>query len=94
MKGERLLQHANRIFEERRAEYGDAQMLFHKVAKRWSLVLGHEVTPQQVVLCLMDLKQERLCNDPSHIDSIADKAGYAAVLAELSPDQRGFFDGR
>ena len=58
MQGEKLLQHANRIFEERRAEYGDARHHFQKVAKRWSLVLGKEITPQQVVLCLLDLKQE------------------------------------
>lgn len=94
MKGEQLLQHANRIFEERRAEYGDARPHFQRVAKRWSMMLGIEITPQQVVLCLLELKLERLHGDPCHGDSIADLAGYAAVLAELIPNQRGLFDGR
>lgn len=94
MRGEQLLQHANRIFEERRSEYGNAQEHFHAVAKRWSLVMGTEVTPQQVVLCLLELKLTRLSYDFTHSDSIADMAGYAAVLAELIPNQRGFFDGR
>lgn len=94
MKGERLLQHANRVFEERRAEYGDAHMQFHAIAKRWSLVLGVDVSPQRVVLCMLELKLARLAQDPTHLDSIVDVAGYAAVLAELAPDQRGALDGR
>jgi Domain of unknown function (DUF6378) len=54
------------------------------VAARWSIVLGHPVTPAQVVLCLIDLKLARLGHDPAHADSILDVAGYAAVLQEVA----------
>jgi hypothetical protein len=54
------------------------------VAKRWSLVLGVEVTAAQAILCLIDLKAARLAHDPGHLDSITDIAGYAGCLAEVS----------
>jgi len=42
------------------------------------------VTPEQVVLCLIDLKLARLAHNPKHEDSILDVAGYAAVLQEVA----------
>ena len=57
---------------------------FETIAARWSLVLGIEVTPAQVALCLIDLKLARLTRDPSHLDSIVDVAGYAACLREVT----------
>jgi hypothetical protein len=53
------------------------------LARRWSLTLGHRVTPAQVVLCLLDLKLTRLRRNPKHQDSIRDLAGYVAILQEL-----------
>ena len=38
----------------------------------------------QVGLCLIDLKLARLVNDPKHLDSLVDVAGYAACLREVS----------
>ena len=72
------------IFADRRATYGEPSRLFEHIAKRWSLVLGVEVTPPQVALCLIDLKLARLTTDPGHLDSITDVAGYAACLREVS----------
>ncbi len=54
------------------------------VARRWSETLGQAVTPEEVVLCLIDLKLVRLAHDPQHRDSILDVAGYAAVLDEVA----------
>jgi hypothetical protein len=58
--------------------------LFEHIACCWSLVLGTEVTPAQVALCLIDLKLARITRDPSHLDSIVDVAGYAACLREVT----------
>ena len=90
MKGERLLQRALQVFEERQAEYGGAERHMVMVAKRWSLVLGYEVSAQEVTLCLLELKLTRLAFHPAHMDSIIDVAGYAAVLAELVPTPGAF----
>ena len=94
MTGENLLKHAKNIFRKRRSEYGEAREGFESVAKRWSLVLGQEVTPEQVVLCMVELKLTRLSGNPHHLDSMTDLAGYAAVLSELVPNQQGLFDER
>lgn len=94
MNGERLLQNALRVFEERRAEYGSAERNMIAVAKRWSLVLGQEISEQDVVLCLLELKLARLTFHPAHMDSIVDVAGYAAVLAELIPAPGAFHAGK
>ena len=84
MNAEQLLEHAADIVTRRRREYGEPVDLFEQVAKRWSLTLGTEISPAQVVLCLIDLKIARLARDPRHVDSQADVAGYAACLREVS----------
>jgi Domain of unknown function (DUF6378) len=83
MNAEQLLQHAADVVVRRRREYGDPVALFEHVAQRWSLTLGTTVTPAQAIVCLIDLKITRLAHDPGHLDSIADIAGYAALLQEV-----------
>jgi hypothetical protein len=84
MTGEQMLHHVAAIIAERGAVYGDAATSMAAVAARWSITLGHPVTPAQVVLCLIDLKLTRLQCNPQHQDSVCDLAGYAAVLQEVN----------
>ena len=84
MNGEMLLKHAAGVIENRRRQYGDPIALFDHIAKRWSLTLGTKVTPAQVALCLIDLKLARLSRHPADLDGIADVAGYAACLREVT----------
>ncbi|QLH40818.1 MAG: hypothetical protein HWD60_20395 [Defluviicoccus sp.] len=84
MNGAMLLQHAAGVIEHREGIYGPPQELFAQIARRWSLVLGVEVSQAQVALCLIDLKLARLTRNPSHLDSIVDVAGYAAILSEVT----------
>ena len=84
MSAEQLLEHAADLVTRRRREYGEPVDLFEHVAQRWSLTLGTEISPAQVVLCLIDLKVARLARDPRHFDSQADLAGYAACLREVT----------
>jgi hypothetical protein len=84
MTGEQILQHAESIIAERGTAYGDAAASMSAVAERWSITLGHAVTPAQVVLCMIDLKLTRLAHDPTHKDSVADVIGYAALLPEVT----------
>jgi hypothetical protein len=86
MRAEQLLEQAAFIVDRRRRTYGKPTELFEQVARRWSLVLGVNVTPVQAMLCLIDLKVARLTHDPRHVDSMIDIAGYAGCLAELLPD--------
>ena len=84
MEAEQVLNEAASVVARRRSTYGQPGDLFEQVAKRWSLVLGVEVTPPQAILCLIDLKVARLVHDPRHLDSTTDIAGYAGCLAEVS----------
>lgn len=84
MTGEEMLIHAAALVANRRASYGEPVASMAELAKRWSITLGHPVTPAQAALCLIDLKLTRLRHDPKHQDSICDLAGYAAILQELS----------
>jgi hypothetical protein len=71
------------ILDERQTQYGDTIPMLEAIAARWSLTLKRPITPQQVALCMMDLKLARLNRSPRHLDSLMDVAGYAACLAEL-----------
>lgn len=82
---EMFLKHVANVIAERSTQYGDATSNMAAIATRWSVTLGREVTPAQVVLCLLDLKLARLGHDPSHEDSVVDVCGYAALLREVSP---------
>ncbi len=86
-----FLKHVANVIAERSTQYGDAHSNMTNIAARWSATLGREITPVQVVLCLLDLKLARLAHDPTHEDSAVDVCGYAALLAELSknPQQEG-----
>ena len=84
MSGAAMLRHAADIMAERSKIYGDPRESMSAVAARWSITLGHSVTPAQVVLCLMDLKLARLQHDPAHRDSMVDLIGYATILHEVT----------
>ena len=81
---EKFLKHVANIVAERSAQYGDAGSNMAAIAARWSATLEREVTPAQVVLCLLDLKLARLAYDPAHEDSAVDVCGYAALLREVT----------
>ena len=81
---EKFLKHVANVIAERSAQYGDAPTNMAAIAARWSATLGHEISPAQVVLCLLDLKLARLAHDPTHEDSAVDVCGYAALLRELT----------
>ena len=83
MTGEELLVHAAAVIRDRRRTYGEPELLFARVAERWSQHLGTKVTATQVTLCLADLKLARLTIDPTHLDSLVDVAGYAAIIREV-----------
>jgi hypothetical protein len=79
-----ILEHAADVIADRRATYGDPAASMATVAARWSVTLGHPVTPAKVMLCMIDLKLTRLAHDPTHRDSVVDVIGYAALLPEVT----------
>ena len=84
MSTEAMLELAADILSDRSKTYGDPRTSMATIAARWSITLGHAVTPAQVVLCMMDLKLARLRRDPAHRDRMVDLIGYATVLHEVT----------
>ena len=84
MSTDGLLKHAAGVLAERSKTYGDPGRAMAAIAARWSITLGHTVTPAQVVLCMIDLKLARLARDPKYRDGPIDVIGYAALLHEVT----------
>lgn len=57
---------------------------FQRVALIWAGILGFEVTPRQVVMCMVGLKlaREAGVHDP---DNIVDAEGYLSLINEVTP---------
>ena len=76
------LAEAARAVEGRGQAYGAPEDLFERIATRWSLTFGREISAREVVLCMIDMKVERAILG-RQADSPVDIAGYAACLYEL-----------
>jgi len=68
---------------DRQKQYGTPAENFKRVAAIWGAILGIDVTPREVALCMAGLKLARLAHGP-HRDSSVDGCGYLALEAELS----------
>lgn len=88
MEWEEFFEEVVGILADRDKQYGDSAVLFREIAQIWTAILGDEVDPRQVVLCMIGVKLARLTTDLSHIDSIKDVAGYAAILSQLISEER------
>ena len=84
--GPGILHEAAAIVAQRRQQYGPPTEHFEQVARRWSLTLGTTVTPQDVLLCQLDLKLVRLAHASGHRDTLVDLIGYSILLHELTHD--------
>ena len=87
MKREAFLDSVKTLLEVRENSYGDPTRHWEKVSRRWSHVFGNPITANDAIMCMMELKMERLIETPGHLDSIADIVGYAAILYELESEK-------
>lgn len=78
-----LLNLASEAVRDRGADYGTIYETHERIAVLWTALLGHEVSPEEVVMCMIAVKMARLAQTPNHLDSWVDIAGYAACGAEV-----------
>jgi hypothetical protein len=74
-----LLEAQRLVHGDRGADYGHPLDDFSRTAKLWSAILGQDVTPEQVGLCMCAVKLSRQCNKPKR-DNLVDLAGYAETV--------------
>ncbi len=84
MNGGDCLASALMCVQERGKAYALPAVAFGRTAALWSVILGMDVNPSQVALCMAGLKMARLIEAPGHEDSWVDLAGYAACGCEAS----------
>jgi hypothetical protein len=78
-----ILQEAQDLIHgERQSTYGHPCTNLDRVARLWSVVLGADVTAEQVCLCMALLKVARQVNKPKR-DNLVDAAGYLALVERL-----------
>ena len=69
---------------DRARDYGDPAENFGRIADLWAPILGLSASPEQVALCMAQVKVARLITSPTHADSWIDLCGYAALGAEIA----------
>ena len=66
-------------------EYGPPELNFARIAAGWSVILGADVSAEQVSLCMAWLKIARIAGDgQASRDSYTDAAAYMALAGELA----------
>lgn len=83
----------NLIQGQRQNDYGDTLQNFSQIAMLWQgtlatkLAPGQAITPEDVALCMIQVKIARLAKSPDHSDSIMDVAGYAGCYDYLQQER-------
>lgn len=82
-----LIEAESLVHGDRNADYGHPLDDFSRTAKMWSALLGIEVAPEQVGLCMIAVKLSRQCNRPKR-DNLVDAAGYAETVDWLLDEKK------
>lgn len=83
-----LLTAAADIVADRGKAYGTIWENHERIAIIWTAILGVEITPEQVVACMIGTKLARIAQTQDHMDSWIDIAGYAACGSELVDERQ------
>lgn len=80
----------NLINGERQGDYGDPRESFERIARFWSVYLGHEVSGKDVAMMMVLLKMSREMSGHKP-DNLLDMAGYVglAEYIEGEYEERG-----
>lgn len=85
-----VLDAAQAAVADRGLNYGAPEQNFERIARRWRAHLINRfgvdvpIDGASVAIMLIDLKVARLENNPGHVDSWVDAAGYAGCGGELA----------
>jgi hypothetical protein len=69
----------------RQRDYAHPKVNFQRIANLWSIVLDVDITPEQVALCMIQVKIAREMNRHTR-DNIVDLIGYSLTLDACQED--------
>lgn len=79
-----LREAARLIHSERNVQYGPPRENFDRIARIWSVILGIEITVEDVAMCLAGMKMARYASKSGYQpDTWIDIAGYAGCGYEV-----------
>jgi len=88
MKPEDLIRLAiDLVNNDRQKDYDHPLDNFTRIAKIWSAILGVDVLPEQVALCMVGVKIAREAHAPKS-DNIVDGVGYFLTLAKVIEERK------
>lgn len=73
---------------DRAKSYGPPEVNFRRIARGWEVILGTDVSAEQVARCMAWLKIARLCESADR-DGYTDAVGYLALAGELGLQRDG-----
>ena len=71
------------VVDARVSVYGDPVEAYTNIAKIWSGVIGHDITPEQVTLMMIGLKLHRASEAPDYSDNSDDIEGYLDIFRKI-----------
>ena len=71
------------VIDGRVSVYGEPVQAFARIAQVWSGILGVEVQPAQVPLCLIGLKAVRASITPDYSDNSDDIEGFLDIFRKI-----------
>jgi len=87
MKPEDLIRLAiDLVNTDRQRDYDHPYDNFTRIAKIWSAILGVDVLPEQVALCMVGVKIAREAHAPKD-DNVIDGVGYFLTLAKVKEER-------
>lgn len=69
----------------RQRDYAHPKVNFQRIANLWSIVLDVDITPEQVALCMIQVKVAREMNRHTR-DNLVDIIGYTLTLDACQED--------
>ena len=86
-----ILKKAEEAVENREETYGSPEILYERQAALANIVLKDKLKDEfpisaadMILLHILCIKGSRLINQPDHLDTIVDIAGYASLLKEVA----------
>lgn len=77
---------ARLVIGDRNSDYGHPLDNLDRAARIWSVILGVDVTAEQVALCMQGVKIAREINSPK-LDNAVDGVGYWLALAMIKQER-------
>ena len=69
----------------RQRDYAHPKINFQRIANLWSIILDVDITPEQVAMCMIQVKIAREMNRHTR-DNIVDLIGYSLTLDACMED--------